>query len=79
MALTGIASIFAEQENYQKALELLTLVLRYPPSFIAMIEDKSVALLDDLTKKLSEDFIKSAMTQSKSLVLKNVIADLLTD
>jgi tetratricopeptide (TPR) repeat protein len=78
-ALTGVASIYAKQQKYTEAIELLTLILRYPPNFIAMIEDKSVALLDELTERVGKKLIESTMIQSKSLILKNVIADLIAD
>jgi tetratricopeptide (TPR) repeat protein len=78
-AVTGIAHIYAVQEKYREALELLTLVLRYPPNFIAMVEDNATKLLDELTQKLDKDFIQSTMSQSKSLVLKHVIHEILAE
>jgi hypothetical protein len=56
---------------------LLTLILRYPNNFISMSEDRATAMLDEITTKLDEHTIQSTMQQSKSLVLRHVIADLL--
>ncbi|MDQ7036810.1 MAG: tetratricopeptide repeat protein [Anaerolineae bacterium] len=76
-SLSGIAGIYIKQEKYEEAITLLTLVLRYPPNFIAMIEDRASDMLDQLRKNLGEAFVQTTLEQSKSLVLKNVVADLL--
>jgi tetratricopeptide (TPR) repeat protein len=78
-SLTGIAGIYVKQKKYEAALELLTLVLRYPSHFMSMSEDRATALLEEITTKLDEASVQSTMQQSKSLVMRNVIADLLAE
>lgn len=77
MALLGIAHIRIEQGDSQRALELVTLVLRYPPLFIGMIQEKAHTMLDALTAELGEQRINESMTVSKTLKLRTVVEDLL--
>jgi predicted ATPase/lipopolysaccharide biosynthesis regulator YciM len=76
-ALAGIAKVYKAQGNYQQALELIALVLVYPRNFIAMVEAEAKQLMEELRHLLPPETITSTMQQSKSLVLRNVIADLL--
>jgi hypothetical protein len=77
--LTGIAGVYIKQEKYESALELLALVLQYPMNYIAMSEDRARKMLDEASAKLDASIVQSAMEQSKSLVLQDVIAGLLTE
>lgn len=76
-ALTGIARIKIEQGEPQEALRLVTLVLRYPPSFIGMIEERANKMLNELTERLNQDMISETLAQTKSLILRQVVTDLL--
>jgi hypothetical protein len=77
--LTGIAGVYMKQEKYPAALELVTLVMRYPKNFIAMAEDRAQQMMNELTANLGKKFVESTREHSKSLMLKNVIANLLAE
>jgi tetratricopeptide (TPR) repeat protein len=77
--LTGIASIYIKQQQYQAALELLTLVLRYPVHYIVMAEDRAKKMLHELSAKVDKQFLEVVTQQSKSIELKQVIAVLLEE
>ncbi len=76
-AMAGIAQVYKAQGDYQRALELISLVLLYPRNYIAMVEIEAQQLLKDLRQLLPPETISSTMQQSKSLVLRHVIADIL--
>lgn len=78
-AIAGLAQVYKARGDYQRALELISLVLLYPRNFIAMVEQEAQRLLQELRQLLPEETISSTMQQSKSLVLRHVIADLLDE
>ena len=78
-ALMGVADLRWRAGDYQGALELVTLVLRYPRNFLGMVETRAAQLLDKLTATLDEQTIQTTMTESKSLVLTQVVTALLAD
>jgi serine/threonine protein kinase/predicted ATPase/Tfp pilus assembly protein PilF len=76
-ALLGVASIKVKQGEKIAALQLVTLILRYPRSYISMIEEHATKLMKELTAVLDKQTVQTTMSATKSLVLKNFIAELL--
>lgn len=78
-ALTGIATISEARGDDQRALDLVTLILRYPRNYIGMVRQKATIMLDKLSKKISQEVIESSMLQSKTLILNQVVAEILAE
>lgn len=78
-ALLGIATIKIEHGDHISALQMVTLILRYPKNFIHIIENRASELLDTLTGKMEAQDVKTTMTATKSVILRNFIADLLAE
>ncbi|MEM9952129.1 MAG: tetratricopeptide repeat protein [Chloroflexota bacterium] len=78
-ALLGIARIKVEHGDYTSALQMVTLILRYPRNYIAIIEQRATEMLDMLTQQMPENDVQSTMTATKSLILRHYIRDLLTE
>ncbi|MEO1287304.1 MAG: hypothetical protein AAFV93_06015, partial [Chloroflexota bacterium] len=78
-ALLGIARIKVEYGDYTSALQMVTLILRYPRNYIAIIEQHATEMLDMLTQQMPENDVQSTMTATKSLILRHYIRDLLTE
>jgi tetratricopeptide (TPR) repeat protein len=78
-ALLGVASIKVKQGDSIAALQMITLILRYPHSYITMIEEHATRMLKQLTEALGEQTVQTTMSATKSLVLKNFIAELLAE
>lgn len=78
-ALLGIASIKLSQGNHVAALQMVTLILRYPKNFINMIEEQAQRMFKKLSEDLDKETVDSTMSATKSVVLKNFIAELLAE
>jgi tetratricopeptide (TPR) repeat protein len=78
-ALTGIARIRLAQGQDIAALQLVALVLRYPRTYIAIIETLVGTMLDDLTTRLQPQKVEQTMNFSKTLEMSQVISDLLSE
>lgn len=76
-ALLGFAEIEMCRQNYQKALEIVSLVMRYPSNMIGFIDQHAAKMLKTLQEKLDKQTVETTMTETKSLVLHNVIMDIL--
>ncbi|MEL6527987.1 MAG: hypothetical protein AAFQ07_19980, partial [Chloroflexota bacterium] len=77
--LLGIAQVKTARGDELKALSIVTLILRYPRNYINIIERRTTDLLDQLTASVAPENVQSTMTASKSLVLENVVAELLAE
>lgn len=78
-ALTGVARIKMQQGQHEQALQLISLVLRYPRTFIAIIEESATNMLEELTQLLPPETVEQAMQSSKALGLATVVRDLVTE
>jgi serine/threonine protein kinase/tetratricopeptide (TPR) repeat protein len=78
-ALMGVASIKMKQGDHVAALQMVILILRYPQSYINMIEENAKRMMNELTAKLDEKTVQTTMTATKSLVLRNFVAELLAE
>lgn len=78
-ALLGIAHIKIEDSDPVSALEMVTLILRYPRNFIGMIEKRATKLKEQLTQEMNDEDIESTLSASKSLILRQYVAELLAD
>lgn len=78
-ALLGIASIKLTQGNHLAALQMVTLILRYPSNYIRMIEEQAQRMFKKLSEDMDKETVDSTMSATKSLVLKNFIAEILAE
>lgn len=78
-ALLGIAQVKVARGQELRALGLVTLILRYPRNFINIIEKRAQAMLAALTERVDPETVQEAETATKSMVLKEVVAELLAE
>lgn len=78
-ALLGIANIKVKQGDKLEALQIVTLILRYPHNFISILEKRARQLMADLTKEMGKSIVEDTTTATKSLILKNFITGLLAE
>ena len=78
-ALLGIARIKVERGETVSALQMVTLILRYPRNYINIIEKRAQKMLETLTASMDAQDVETTRTATKSLVLRNFIADLLAE
>ncbi len=78
-ALVGLARLEIQRDNNKRALELVSLVLRYPSDYIGMIENQARDLLGILTERVGKKMVEETLVQSKSLALQQVVADLIAE
>lgn len=78
-ALLGIATIKAEEGDHVSALQMVTLILRYPKNFINIIEKRASELLETLTKTMKPQDVETTTIATKSVILRNFIEDLLAE
>jgi serine/threonine protein kinase/predicted ATPase/Tfp pilus assembly protein PilF len=71
--LIGLARVRREQGNLEGALELVTLVLRYPRAFVVLIEELATRLLEELTGELPENVVTSTMERTQSMTLDSAL------
>ncbi len=76
-ALLGIAFIKVEHGDFTSALQMVTLILRYPQNYINIIETRASSLLATLMKQMPEQDVETTTTATKSVILRNYIRDLL--
>ena len=78
-ALLGVAIIKIEAGDDVSALQMLTLILRYPKNFINFVEKRATELLAQLSARMDEQDVQSTTTATKSVILRNFIEELLTE
>ncbi|GAB5492915.1 MAG: hypothetical protein Phog2KO_31300 [Phototrophicaceae bacterium] len=78
-SLLGLAYIKIEHGDAISALQMVTLILRYPHNYIGMIEKRAKKLMDDLSQQMSQQDIETTLSATKSLVLRNYVAELLAE
>ena len=77
LPLIGAADVFYHRGDYEKSLQIVSLVLLYPRNYIAIVEQRAQKMLNKLKEKMSNQVISTSLLQSKSLVLQKVVADVL--
>jgi len=75
--LVGIADVCFRRGEYERSLYIVSLILLYPRNYIAMVEQRAQKIFTNLKAALPAKDIETSLLQSKTLVLKNVIAEVM--
>jgi len=78
-ALLGVASVKMKKGDKMAALQMVTLILRYPSNYIGMIEEHARHIFEKLSAEFDKETVQSTMTATKSLILKNFVAEILAE
>lgn len=78
-ALLGIAYIKVEHGDLTSALQIVTLILRYPHNYINIIETRATSLLATLTATMPAQDVETTTLATKSVVLQAYIRELLAE
>lgn len=78
-ALLGIALIKVEQGDRASALQMVSLILRYPRNYISIIEKRAKELMTQLKGTMEASDVQTTLTATKSVILRNFITDLLAE
>jgi hypothetical protein len=75
--LMGFAPILADDGYPARALELLTLVERYPRTYVLQTADRAAGLRDRLTDTLSPAEVQEAVERGRTTDIYDAVDDLL--
>jgi non-specific serine/threonine protein kinase len=78
-ALLGIARLKVKHGDTVSALRMLSLILRYPHNYINIIEKQAKKLMSELTQEMDGSLVEDTMSATKSVILKNFVAELLAE
>lgn len=74
LVMCGLAEVYIARQDYQRALELVSIVLLYPRGFISVINSRALSLLEHLRQFIPEGQIEQMIEQSKSVSLTSFIS-----